>query len=388
MKVVEVSAYAIRISLRKAIKHASPTRTETENLVIRVVLEDGTEGYGEGVPREYVTGESVPSGLDQLRNSQLAAQLEPCRDFASALAAIERFRIAPVPGDDRGCVGNAARCALEIAWLDAYGKSFGEPMCNVTKYLAPEIYRFRTKVQYSGAITGAKGFKAVLAAWKMWGYGFSQVKVKVGIEGYDDVARLRTIRARIGSKMDLRIDANEAWTPAQAIDRIRELEPFRITSAEQPVPHADVAGLKDVRAAVSTPIMLDESLCSYTDGVKAIEGGWCDAFNLRLSKCGGFIPTLRLAQLAKAHNLRCQLGCQVGESAILSAAGRNFACSVADLKYLEGSYDRHLVREALGTTDLTFGWGGWAPAFIASGLSMSVYADGLARVTTSSERLI
>jgi len=228
----------------------------------------------------------------------------------------------------------------------------------------------------------------VLAAWKMWGYGFSQVKVKVGIDGYDDIHRLKTIRARGGSKMDLRIDANEAWTPAQAIDRIAELEPFRITSAEQPVPHADVAGLKGVRAKVSTPIMLDESLCSYSDGEKAIEGGWCDAFNIRLSKCGGFIPSLRLAQLAKKRGLFCQMGCQVGESAILSAAGRNFACSVGGLRYLEGSYDKHLVREALGTTDLTFGWGGWAPAFIASGLSMTVDADSLARVATSSERLI
>ena len=266
MKVVEVSAFVVRIPLRKAIRHASHTRTETENLAIRVVLEDGTEGYGEGVPREYVTGESVQSGLEQLRTSDLAAQLEPCRDFATALAVLERLKLTPAPGDDRGCVGNAARCAVEVACLDAFGKAFGEPLCNVTKYLAPDIYQFREKVQYSGAITGAKGFKAVLAAWKMWGYGFSQVKVKVGIDGYDDIHRLKTIRARGGSKMDLRIDANEAWTPAQAIDRIAELEPYRITSAEQPVPHADVAGLKGVRAKVATPIMLDESLCSYTDG--------------------------------------------------------------------------------------------------------------------------
>src|SRR5438045_7768492 len=105
------------------------------------------------------------------------------------------------------------------------------------------------------------------------------------------------------------------------------------------------------------PIMLDESLCCDVDAERAVRGGWCDLFNLRLSKCGGFIPTLRLAQLARRHGLNCQLGCQVGETAVLSAAGRHFAASVAGLRYLEGSYDRHLVREALGTSDLTFGWG-------------------------------
>ena len=79
---------------------------------------------------------------------------------------------------------------------------------------------------------------------------------------------------------------------------------------------------------------------------------------------------MRLAQFARQHGLGYQLGCQVGETAILSAAGRHFAASVADLRYLEGSYDRHLVREALGTTDLTFGWGGWAPALAGPGLGV------------------
>ena len=82
---------------------------------------------------------------------------------------------------------------------------------------------------------------------------------------------------------------------------------------------------------------------------RAVARGECDLFNLRLSKCGGFIPTLRLAQFAKAHGLACQLGCQVGETAVLSAAGRHFAASVGGLRFLEGSYDRHLVREALGS---------------------------------------
>ena len=81
---------------------------------------------------------------------------------------------------------------------------------------------------------------------------------------------------------------------------------------------------------------------------RAVELGACDLFNLRLSKCGGFIPSLRLAQFARAHGLGCQLGCQVGETAILSAAGRHFAASVGGLRYVEGSYDRHMVREALG----------------------------------------
>jgi muconate cycloisomerase len=124
------------------------------------------------------------------------------------------------------------------------------------------------------------------------------------------------------------------------------------------------------------------------DAEQATERGTCDLFNLRLSKCGGFIPSLRLAQFARRHGRGYQLGCQIGETALLSAAGRHFATSVVDLRYAEGSYDRHLVREALGTTDLTFGWGGWAPALAGAGLGMTVDPQALERVTIRKEALL
>jgi muconate cycloisomerase len=134
--------------------------------------------------------------------------------------------------------------------------------------------------------------------------------------------------------------------------------------------------------------MLDESLCSRRDAERAIAGGLCDLFNVRLSKCGGFLPSLRLVQLAGQHRLGCQLGCQVGETALLSAAGRHFACSVGGLRAREGSYDRHLVREPLGTSDLTFGWGGKAPALPGPGLGVTIDPAALSRVTLRKEAIL
>jgi L-alanine-DL-glutamate epimerase-like enolase superfamily enzyme len=388
VNVAELTAYHVRIPLRKAIRHASHSRTETDNLVIRCVLTDGTVGLGEGVPRDYVTGETIDGALDLLARSDLRSQTDDSPDFPHALAVIERLRLAEVPGDDRRCRGNAARCAVELALLDAFGRTFGVPLSEATRLLAPDLYDPRPAVRYSGAITSARGFKARLAAWMMRLYGFRQVKVKVGIAGYDDPARLRTIRSRVGHKIDLRIDANEAWSPDEAAGRIRELEPFGITSVEQPVPHPDVACLKGVRAEVHTPVMLDESLCGLIDAERAVEQGTCDLFNVRLSKCGGFLPSLRLVEFARRHGLGCQLGCQVGETALLSAAGRHFACTVGGLRYLEGSYDRHLVREALGRADLTFGWGGKAPALTGPGLGVEIDEQALARVTVKTRQLV
>ena len=76
--------------------------------------------------------------------------------------------------------------------------------------------------------------------------------------------------------------------------------------------------------------------------------------------------------MADRHGIRCQLGCQVGETGILSAAGRHFACSVANLWFAEGSYDRFLVRDRLTEQDLTFRWGGRGVELSQPGLSIDV----------------
>jgi muconate cycloisomerase len=212
--------------------------------------------------------------------------------------------------------------------------------------------------------------------------------VKVGIAGQDDPARLRSIRRRVGSKVELRVDANEAWHPADAAERIRALESAGIACVEQPVPHESVAALAEVRRQVNVPIMLDESLCSMIDAERAVGGGLCDRFNLRLSKCGGYIPTLRLAQFARRHGLSYQLGCQVGETAVLSAAGRQFAVSVAGLTGVEGSFDRHLVREPLSREDLTFHRGGWALARPGPGLGVTLDPGAVGRVAVRKEALL
>jgi muconate cycloisomerase len=186
----------------------------------------------------------------------------------------------------------------------------------------------------------------------------------------------------------LRVDANEAWPAVDAARKIAELEPAGISAVEQPVPHAEIDRLAAIRQQVKTPIMLDESLCGPADAERAAADGLCDLFNLRLSKCGGFIPSLRVAQLAAKHGLGYQLGCQVGETAILSTAGRHFATSVRDLRYVEGSFDRHLVRYPLGTEDVTFGWGGWAPALVRTGLGIGVQEDWVERLAVRKEALI
>ena len=221
-------------------------------------------------------------------------------------------------------------------------------------------------------VTADTPAREIVAALKMRLWGFAHCKVKVGVPGQDDVRKLRNVRTVLGPGADLRADANGAWTPDQAIAQMNRLAAFGLSSMEQPLSHAQCDALAHVRRATRVPIMLDESLCSMPDARQAIDNGWCDLFNIRLSKCGGLVRSVALAAEAKRHGLGYQLGCQVGETGILSAAGRHFAAAVAHIRWREGSYDRHLVHTNLLHHDITFGYAGWAPRLDSGGLGVAV----------------
>jgi len=387
MQIQQLTAFLVRLPLKRPFTHASATRDASENILIRCELADGTYGWGEGVPREYVTGETPIGCLEQLAATPLPEQLAAdCHTWPDVIELCERFTLTEVQENPRGCYGNALRCALELSMLDAFGQVFQEPVQAITGHYRPaeEIGALRSKVRYSTAIDSGRGSLG-RTALKMRLYGFQQCKVKVGKSGDDDVARLQTIRRWIGPRVDLRLDANEAWHPDELQSRLEPLERLNITCIEQPVPHEEIGSLASLRKELTTPVMLDESLTSFVDAKEAIRLQACDFFNIRLSKCGGFLASLRLAALAQEAGLGFQLGCHPGESGVLSAAGRHWASSVAGIRYLEGSYDRHLFRQLLTHEDITFGYGGWAPALDRPGLGVTMNPRVLTDVTIAQQ---
>jgi muconate cycloisomerase len=379
MRIRQLTASIVRLPLKRAFVHASAAREESQNVLVRCELADGAVGWGEGVPRSYVTGETPEGCLAQLAATPLVDQLSAdCHSWADVVRLCESFAPQVDRDDPRGCYGNALRCAVELSILDAFGQLFGEPVSSVTRYYPPAtpVLGSRPSVSYSAVIdAGSEGLPRKALVRRL--YGFADCKVKVGHPGDDDAARLRTIRRWIGRRMDLRIDANEAWPAAELRKKLEPLAEFNISCVEQPVPHAEVGGLTEARRQIAVPIMLDESLTSIVDAEAAIAGRTCDLFNIRLSKCGGFLDSLRIAALAHAAGLGYQLGCHPGETGVLSAAGRHWACSVGGVRFVEGSYDRHLFRRLVTNEDITFGYGGRAPAINEPGLGVTIDPSAL-----------
>jgi L-Ala-D/L-Glu epimerase len=382
MRLVRLDAIHARIPLKRDVKHASHARRENDTLLIAATLDDGTVGWGEALPRPYVTGETIEGCFEVLNALDWSQLSGPFENLAAAVANCRELRLTPPPADQRECYGNAVRCAVELGVLDAVSRAVGVPFSRVVDHV-PEATPLRRSVpfvRYSVAIMSVKPWKETASALAYRLYGFEQCKVKVGVPGQDEVASLRRIRRFAGQRMDIRVDVNEAWSPDEVERRVAALKPFGITSIEQPVPHSDVASLAKIRPCLEVPIMLDESLCSIEDAERAIDEGLCDLFNIRLSKCGGIICSLLLAAKARQAGLNFQLGCMVGETGILSAAGRHFACSVDGLRYLEGSFDGHLVAERLTQENLTFGKGGLAPALDRPGLGVTIDQQAIERV--------
>jgi muconate cycloisomerase len=384
-RISRIDLHCAAVPLKKTVKHASHSRDTSENLVVRVELATGQAGYGEGVPRPYVTGETIESTFKTLEQEDWASIMGIPPNFPEAVRRLESWALRETEEDPRGMAGNAARCALELALLDVYGRAFDQSVGRAVELAnLPGLQRSSVprNVRYSAAITAESRLKELWSALKFRLYGFRDVKAKVGVEEQDDNHRIKWIRQILGPSTDLRLDANEAWPASELLERMEPLRRFRISALEQPVPHAEVSALADLRRELGIAVMLDESLCGYPDAVAAIKLGTADMFNVRLSKCGGILPSLRIMATAQRTGIGLQLGCHPGETAILSAAGRHVASRVDGLSYVEGSYDRHILKSNLTREDLTFGYGGLAKPINGPGLGVEVDPAALQTMTT------
>ena len=267
---------------------------------------------------------------------------------------------------------NAAFCAVELALLDW---SLRADHSALADYLAPA----RFEVVYSGVISADSPKDAAALAKRMARLGLRQIKIKVGTP--DDAARLAAVRKAVGSAVELRADANGAWSAAQALEQLKLLAPYQLKIIEQPVAADDITGMKQVRSRCGIPVMADESLVTIEQARRLIAEKACDLFNIRLSKNGGIAGSLAIAKLADEAGIKIQVGAQVGETGILSAAGRTFAAHMSELACAEGSFGTWLLSEDITHDNLAFGLGGRAPLLKSRGLSVTVKEEALERCT-------
>ena len=295
LRVVPVTA-----ALRAPFSAGHGTVAQRELLLVSLTAQDGLVGHGEAAPLQSYDGVSL---------RDVRAALEDCR---SVLAG---YRDAAPIADVLARCGEAtvlapALAAVDLALWDLAGQRTHEPVHRLLGAENP------VAVAVNWTIAAADRSGAAHEAAQARADGFETVKLKVGIG--DDPGRVAAVRAFAGPQMAIRIDANGAWSPAQARAMLRVLEPVGIELCEEPV-----AGVEAIRALwtdVDVPLALDES----AEDPGALAALAADAICLKISRCGGIAQTIDAARRARAAGydvyLASTLDGPLGIAAALHAA--------------------------------------------------------------------
>lgn len=317
IEIKEVFIDPINVTLDEPFKIAIGTKYSIENVLVTVVLENGIEGYGEAAPLEPVNGENQATVIATLRS---------CENFIAG-KDISEYKIISRNLKNVFWAQVTARCAVEMALLDAYTKSLNIP-----------LYRFlggtnnRIETDYTIDIVSSEIAKVNAARLAEKGYRI--LKTKVGKNLNDDINRILAIKEGAPG-CGIILDANQGFSPCEAVHFLETLDKNNIRPLlfEQPVIKTDLQGMKFVKDHTSVPIAADESVFTSADAVNIVRYGCADIINIKLMK-SGIIEALDIAAVALGANIKLMIGCML-ESRLGLGCSVHFAAGVGRFDYID-----------------------------------------------------
>ena len=369
MRIQRLEVSSFPVPFRAVFRHASATRAQAENLIVAAYSDSGEVGYGEGCPRQYVTGETVESGASFIRK-HAGSIIDRVTDVPSLKAWADAHREVI----DRS---PAAFCALEIAALDLLGKTGGAP---IEELLG--LPRLTGRFPYS-AVLGDSPYPVYWWQFRRyWNRGFRDFKVKVSGNLEGDRRKMLLFRNKTDPRLRVRFDANNLWASAEECIRHVTALPHQVYAIEEPLRAGDLAVFERVGVECGAKIILDESLlrAEQLDTLKDPKQ-WI--VNLRVSKMGGIMRSLDVAKQVADLGAGVIVGAQVGETSILTRAGLTVMHAARpNLVASEGAFGTHLLRRDLTSESLMFGEGGAVVVELsgiggAPGLGLEVRSEDL-----------
>jgi len=354
---VRLDVYQTSIAMR-TFEHATATRQVAEAVVVRLELADGSVGWGETLPREYVTGETLESVAEDIERLywpirwDAGAQADWRSDSSAASADGESL---------------AARCAVELAWQDALARSAGNSLAGP---LPPGL-------RVSGVLGSSNPSQTTRRLRLMRWFGLRDFKLKLGLGEQVDAENLRLTLGIIGKavaagKCTLRVDVNGGWTAEETPQRVAYLKSQGVSAVEQPV-RGCAEALIGLAGRCELPLIADESMVTIADAEKLIGSAAGKVWlNIRLSKNGGLTLCRRIARRAAAARVPFVIGCMVGETSILSAAQRALLAGCPPAQAVEGNYGKFLLGDDLSVRSIRFSYGGRLRALKGPGLGIRV----------------
>lgn len=312
MRITDIRIARISVPLRVPFKTALRTVNSVEDIIVEIHTDTGHVGYGEAPPTGVITGDTAGAILGALRDHIIP------RLIGQEVDALEPL----MKQLDAAVVHNtSAKAAVDIALYDLYGQLLGAP---VYRLLGASRRQIETDITISVNDPEEMARDTLTALAR----GYRTLKIKVGADSALDVARLTAVRKAAGPDVRLRIDANQAWSPKQAVrllNRMQELG-LDIELVEQPVRAHDLEGLRYVTQRADVPVMADESVFSAADAMTIMQMGAADLINIKLMKCGGIHNALKIASAAEVFGVECMIGCML-EAKVSVNAAVHLACA-------------------------------------------------------------
>ena len=345
MKITKVEAIPVTIPLKVDFSIATVTETFTEGpqalsgyVVVKLYSDEGLVGIGE-IGR-YFEGETRPGIVHTI-----LTYIQP-----ALLAACDPLNISATMADvNRGLPkGNRfAKAAVDIALHDLKGKTLGVPVHSLLGG------SYRSKVFVSQTI-GIKDVQSAVAEAEAYvEEGYRSLKIKIGSDPDKEIVLIREIRRAVGDEIDLRVDANQGYSTAVAIRTLRAMEACNLSLIEQPVPRWDLDGMRQVCAALDTPILACESARSPQHVMAIAKQQAADMINIKVGRAGGLQGAQKMAAVAEAAGLPVTVGMMM-EMGVGTAAAAHFAASCKTLSHSSDFTGPTLLADDLLTEPLHF----------------------------------
>jgi len=311
-KIETVTCVRLSVPLHTPFVTALRRTTTTETVVVRITDTDGVTGWGEAPQVWQVTGESLAGSEACVMGPLHPLLIGADADDVTSLSRSVSLAVARNFG---------AKSAVDVALHDLTARRRG---VSLPVLLGSTTHRVATDVTLAAG--GAPALAQAAADRRA--DGFSVLKMKVGTDPTSDVTRVLAARDAVGADVKIRLDANQGWTPREAVRVIRVLEDAdaQVELVEQPVRADDLDGLAWVTSRVNTPVMADESVYGVRDLVEVIRRRAADMVNIKLAKCGGISTARTLLEMAHTHQMGTVVGSMmeshigVGAAASLVAA--------------------------------------------------------------------
>jgi L-Ala-D/L-Glu epimerase len=318
MQITHITCYAFDIPMTPFVISLG-TITKAQNILIRVRTDEGITGWGEGAPFSFIVGETQGTALALAKDFSLLWKHKDPLAIEDRMKELHQY----VP------FNTTVKSAFDMALYDIAAQHAGMP-----------LYRFlggekRVLITDETLVIGSPEEMAGRARQlQEQGASFIKVKLGKGNDAQGDIARIKAIRAAIGSDILLRLDANQGWTTDVALQVLTALKDDNIQFCEQPVAARDYAGLKAVHEASPIPIMADEACFDSGHAEALIAQKACSYLNIKLAKSSGMLEAASIARIAAANGMSCMLGGMI-ESRLALTANAHFACAFPNLVFFD-----------------------------------------------------